>query len=319
MNPLQPYWDTQRLVVLDGGLATELERMGHKLSDSLWSARLLVEEPEAIQAVHRTYLEAGADIITTSSYQANIPAFVSKGYSKAQSEALLLLSYKLAEETVEQFIAENPGKALRPLIAASIGPYGAFLADGSEYIGKYAFNEDELLSFHRPKLEVLYAAGARFFAFETIPNRSEAVVLSNLLKEFPNAMAWMSFSCLDEKNISDGTPLCDCFSELESNPQIVAIGINCTAPHLISSLLRNSRYFTTKPIIVYPNSGDDWDAHLKCWVENKSQVDFLEQAKEWMSFGAKIIGGCCRITPEIIEKIAREKYSIQTHQAMFKK
>ncbi len=309
MHPLSPFFEKQHFAVLDGGLATELERRGHSLRDKLWSAKLLLEMPDAIQRVHTAFLQSGADIITTASYQATLPALIERGLDKMQSENILRLSYHLAEAAVNDFWAKYAFKlhSAKPLVAASIGPYGAYLADGSEYSGHYRLTKKELSDFHRPRFEVLYNSGARLFALETIPNEMEALALSELLDEFPDAYAWMSFCCKDGSSVSNGTPIMEAVLPAMDQDKIIAVGINCTPPQYISQLLIHMQG-VSKPFIVYPNSGDSWNAAIHCWIESGSEWKLAEMANEWMNLGVKIIGGCCRVSPESISTLARQKW-----------
>jgi homocysteine S-methyltransferase len=189
-------------------------------------------------------------------------------------------------------------------VAASVGPYGAFLADGSEYRGNYGLSEKELMDFHRPRLRALTEAGAELLACETIPCLIEAQALVKLLREFPEVTAWISFSARDEKHISEGQLLADCVQQLEGHPQIASIGINCTSPKYIPGLIREARRSTEKPILVYPNSGETYDAAKNDWNGHPVLDSFGEQAREWYEDGARLIGGCCRTTPEDIRVIA---------------
>lgn len=322
MNPIASFLDPstrsgrrrQPALVIDGALATELERRGYDLKDSLWSAKILLEQPDAIKQVHFDYFQAGADCAITASYQATIEGFAKRGLNEKEAIVLIQKSVKLAIEARDEFWNDESNRAgrLKPFIAASVGPYGAFLADGSEYRGGYGLTEKELMDFHRPRMRVLIEAvadpstgsGQAFLACETIPCLIEAQAIAKLLKEFPNITAWVSFSARDEKHISEGQVFADCVKQMEDNPQIVAIGINCTSPKYISSLIREAKKATNKPILVYPNSGETYDATKHDWDGNPVYESFGEQAREWYSAGARLIGGCCRTTPEDIRVIA---------------
>ncbi len=192
----------------------------------------------------------------------------------------------------------------RPFVAASVGPYGAFLNDGSEYRGDYDLSEEELIAFHRPRLAVLAAAGADMLACETIPCLSEARALARLLPEFPGVSAWFSFSARDDTHISHGEPLATCVALLAPHPQVAAIGVNCTAPQFIPGLVRAARAVTSKPILVYPNSGETYDAAQSRWSGATGSVAFGVQAQTWYDNGARVIGGCCRTTPDDIRDLA---------------
>ena len=305
-SPLAPFLERNGVFILDGGLATELEAQGHQLSDGLWSARLLHDAPEAIQQVHTDYLSAGADCIITASYQASIPGFLQHGYSQTQAVHLLRKSVELAVTSRDMFWTKpqhHPGR-LRPLVAASIGPYGAYLADGSEYTGNYGLTEDELVAFHRRRWQLLAATDADLLACETIPSAVEARALARLLEETPQRFAWMSFSCRDEQHISDGTLLTKAITPFVDNPQMVALGINCTPPQYVLPLIAVIRRATIKPIIVYPNSGEIYEAKTKQWGAPPESTDFATASQTWHQAGAALIGGCCRTTPTHIAQLS---------------
>ena len=305
MNPIASILDHYPALVIDGALATELERRGCDLKDNLWSAKILLEQPEIIKQVHLDYFRAGADCAITASYQATIEGFKKRGLTENEAIALIQKSVNLAKQAQAEFWADeyHPNRS-KPFVAASVGPYGAFLADGSEYRGNYGLTEKELMEFHRPRLKALIEAGAELLACETIPCLIEAQAIAQLLKEFPNTMAWISFTARDEKHISEGQVFADCVRQLEAHPQIAAIGINCTSPNYISPLIRAAKKATEKPILVYPNSGETYDAVKNDWDGNPVFHSFGEQAREWYDAGARMIGGCCRTTPEDIRVIA---------------
>jgi homocysteine S-methyltransferase len=298
-------------MILDGALATELERRGADLRDPLWSAKLLVEQPDLISAVHRDYFEAGADLATTASYQATFEGFAARGIDAPQASRLMQAAVGLARRARDEFwsVTSNRIERRRPLIAASVGPYGAMLADGSEYRGHYDVSDASLRDFHRRRLEVLATAGADLLACETIPSLREAIALVEALREFPTAVAWISFSCRDGEHTNEGQAIAECATRLNDCTQIVAIGVNCTAPVYIRSLLRHLRSRTDKPLIAYPNLGEHYDATAKHWhgtpgaSGTPGAASFAAQARTWFEHGARLIGGCCRTTPDDIRAI----------------
>lgn len=292
-------------MILDGGLATELEARGFDLGDDLWSARLLWDCPEAILELHRDYLKAGADCVTSASYQATAEGFATRGLTEDDSVGLLLLSVELARRAREDFWSEKanrPGR-LRPLVAASVGPYGAYLADGSEYRGDYGLDEEALVEFHRRRFEILAGSGADLLACETIPSRAEARALARLLAASPGTPAWLSFSCRDESRLSDGSELAATVAELEGVEGIVAFGVNCTGPRHISGLIEALRRVTEKPIAVYPNSGEAWDAAAHRWIGLAEPLELGVASARWHEAGARLVGGCCRTGPEHVRQI----------------
>ncbi|MBK1714569.1 homocysteine S-methyltransferase [Rubrivivax gelatinosus] len=288
----------QGLVILDGALATELESRGADLKDPLWSARLLIERPELIREVHLDYFRAGADVATTASYQASFEGFARRGIGFDEAAALMRLSVQLAAEARDAFWAEPANRVgrHRPLVAASVGPYGAMLADGSEYRGYPGVTRAQLAAFHRPRLEVLAASGADLLACETLPGLDEALAIASLLPALA-LPAWISFSCRDGEHVSQGERFADCVAALDGLPGVAAVGLNCTAPQHVPALVAAAQARTRLPIVVYPNSGEQWDGVAKCWHGVRDAEDFAAQALRWQRGGARLIGGCCRTGP----------------------
>lgn len=307
MNSIEAILEHQRLGIIDGAMATELERRGCDLNDDLWSARILLDHPELIRAVHLDYFLAGGDFAITASYQATIEGFAKRGIPREQSLDLIRRSVQLAQAARDEFWSreENRAHRIRPFIAGSVGPYGAFLADGSEYRGDYSLTEDELIAFHRPRVEALVAAGADLLACETLPSLREAWALVQLLTEFPDTCAWFSFTASDGEHISNGERMADCAAFLDKQPSVAACGVNCTSPLYVSSLIREIKRNTNKPIVVYPNSGESYNAVGKTWHGTSSCHAFGVQAREWYENGASFIGGCCRTTPAHIQAVSK--------------
>ncbi|WP_368490587.1 homocysteine S-methyltransferase [Clostridium sp. BJN0013] len=303
MNPVENILKDFQVIILDGALATELERRGCNINDSLWSAKILGENPKIIEDVHYDYFMSGADCAITSSYQATICGFMEKGFKEDEAIELIKLSVKVAKRARDRFW-KNPSNRMnrpKPLIAGSIGPYGAYLADGSEYIGHYNIGEKELIEFHRPRMKLLLEEGVDILACETIPSLVEAKAILKLLKEFPSVYAWISFSAKDQLNISDGTPIAECARYLDSYDKVAALGVNCTPPKYIDSLIEQILKNSTKPIVVYPNSGEEYDSITRTWYGDSSSETFSCSAKSWFDKGARLIGGCCRTNPEDIK------------------
>jgi homocysteine S-methyltransferase len=280
-------------LIADGGLATELEARGHDLSNGLWSARLLVEAPQEVTAVHTAFFRAGAMIATTASYQASFDGFADSGISRDDTVRLLRRSVELAKTARDEV-----GDAGRR-VAASVGPYGAALADGSEYRGRYGLGVAQLEDWHRPRLEVLADAGADVLALETIPDVDEAEALVNLVRSL-GVPAWLSYT-IDGTRTRAGQPLADAFAVAVGVPEIVAVGVNCCAPGDVLPAIGQARG-TGKPVIVYPNSGERWDSARRAWVGPSRFSARL--AVQWAAAGARVIGGCCRVRPADIAELA---------------
>jgi len=289
--------DLSKVHVLDGGMATELERVGCDLSGPLWSAQVLREQPEKIAAVHESYLAAGADCILTASYQVSAEAYAEIGLTAGDAATSLRESVHLAKSVG----ARHSGRQI--LIAASLGPFGAALHNGAEYHGNYGISFDDLVSFHARRIAVLAETDADLLAFETVPSCEEAKAIVAALAPFPEIAAWITFTCKDESHVAHGEPIFECAAQIDSVPQVVAVGINCTRPNLVATLIGKVRTATSKPIVVYPNSGEGWDAERRCWTGESDAAGFGQLAEQWRKAGAQIVGGCCRTGPEHIRSI----------------
>ena len=289
-------------MILDGGLATELERRGADLSDHLWSARILIDHPDLIRDVHRDYFRAGANVAITATYQASGEGFAADGIGRAQAAELMRRAVGLARSAREQ--ADREGLQ----IAASLGPYGAMRADGSEYTGDYGdASDDDLIRFHRSRIEVLAAEGPDLFAAETIPSMRETDALAGVLVEVPEIPSWVSFSCRDGARIADGTPIEDAARVAASIPSVTAVGINCTPARFVVPLLERLRTAVSIPLVVYPNAGGRWDAAGRTWVD-AAEIDpeyLADAAEAWVGEGARWVGGCCGFGVDAITALAR--------------
>ncbi|AXK39880.1 homocysteine S-methyltransferase [Crenobacter cavernae] len=304
-DPIAAILDKQPLMILDGALASELERRGADLADPLWSAKLLIESPDAIRRLHADYYAAGADVAITASYQASFQGFAARGLDRYEAVRLMRLSVGLAREARDGFWAVEANRAgrVKPLVAASVGPYGAVLADGSEYRGDYGLTVSQLMDFHRPRLDALLSAGPELLACETLPSMLEAEALARVLSDdFTDARAWVSFTCRDGAHTADGGVFADAVALLSGVEQVVAVGVNCTAPAYVAELISRASVVSTKPLLAYPNSGERYDAEHKCWHGRAD--DFAALAHDWFAAGARLIGGCCRTGPADIRALS---------------
>ena len=290
--------------MLDGGLATSLEALGCDLRDPLWSARVLLDAPELIRRAHLDFLRAGADCIATVSYQATVEGFRRRGLSDDRARALIRRSAELALDARDRFWQEErPRGRLRPLVAASVGPYGAFLADGSEYTGRYDRGVAGLLEFHRDRWQLLSNTPVDLMACETIPSGPEVEALLELLAADTDRWAWISLSCPDGTTLADGTPLERVARSCDAVARVAGIGVNCLAPRHVAGLVRALRSVTEKPILVYPNSGERWAAAEKAWKDAPEAVVWGRRTRDWLQAGATVVGGCCRVGPGVIGQI----------------
>ncbi|MEV5760165.1 homocysteine S-methyltransferase [Streptomyces tendae] len=286
-------------LVLDGGLSNELEAAGHDLGDALWSARLLAEDPEALTRAHLAYFEAGAEVAITGTYQATFEGFARRGVGRERAAELLALGVESAREAARRARAGRPGRRL--WVAASAGPYGAMLADGSEYRGRYGLGAGELERFHRPRLEALAAARPDVLALETVPDTEEAAALLRAVRGL-GVPAWLSYTVAGDRTRA-GQPLEEAFALAADAAEVVAVGVNCCAPEDVSGAVETAARVTGKPVVAYPNSGETWDAGSRGWRGRSSFA--AEQVRDWRDRGALLVGGCCRVGPQTIASIAR--------------
>ena len=289
--------------VLDGGMASELEYLGADINGPLWSAHVLEDSPQKILAVHRAYIEAGAEIIETASYQVSRMGYAEVGLDPGRADAALLRSVALAREAAAAF----PDRKI--IIAASLGPYGAALHNGAEYHGNYTCTFADLVEFHADRIEILVNARGReapdLLAFETLPSLAEAEAIGQALAPHPELAAWFTFTCPDCERVAHGELLRQCAKAVGTFPQTIAIGVNCTHPTFIPALIAELRAASDKPIVVYPNSGEAWDAQARCWTGSSDPAAYGVKATEWLAAGAQIIGGCCRTRPAHIREVAQ--------------
>ncbi|WP_142045433.1 homocysteine S-methyltransferase [Arthrobacter sp. SLBN-100] len=317
-NALSRLLDAGGNLVLDGALATELEGRGCDLEDPLWSAKVLLEQPELVKRVHLDYFKAGARAAITASYQATPLGFARRGISEAEALERVALSVRLANEARREYLAGSP-EAGPLLVAGSVGPYGAYLADGSEYRGDYTLTRNGFMEFHRPRIAALLEAGADVLACETLPSLAEAEALLGLIAEF-GAESWLAFTLRDGAHISDGTSLEQVAELCNAEPLVAAVGVNCVPLELVTPALDALGRATRKPLIAYPNSGETYDATTRTWGPAASSAlgsgaapagterppgSLAEGARAWQERGARMVGGCCRTTPSDIAALAR--------------
>ncbi len=282
-------------------MATELEERGFELPGPLWSAHVLEAAPEAVMAVHLDYLRAGADCISTASYQISAMGYEEIGRTAADAAEAIRKSVAVAMQAREIYRSESE----RPVfVAVSLGPYGAALHDGSEFHGDYRVGLDELVRYHRERLEVAADTPADFIAIETVPSLEEARAIAEAAGSISAIRnLWVSFICRDDEHVVHGERLAECAAMLEPIPGVVAVGVNCTQPAFLDGLIAGARMGTRKPVLVYPNSGELWDADRRCWYGSGEIAPFREQARGWFQAGAQAVGGCCRTGPDHVRTL----------------
>ena len=296
----QQWINEQDIVILDGSMSRLLEEQGLEINHRLWTALALVEQPEAIYQVHKQYFDAGANVAITASYQATVKSFENVGYSEKQAIAYIERSVTLAKKAKQD---SKGGQA--KWIAGSIGPYGAYLSDGSEYTGAYQISDYELKDFHEERIKALIASGVDVLAIETIPRLDELRVILNIIAVI-NFPVWVSISLKDTAHLANGDSLADFQQLVEQDQNVIAYGINCVSPQLVAPVIENLSVAATKPLVAYPNSGAIFDAVTKTWSEEISvEQVFSTDARCWHQKGAKLIGGCCCSTEHDIARLAR--------------
>lgn len=305
MNKIEQILNEYPFVIIDGGLATELEKKGFELKDNLWSAKIIAEAPDAVRDVHLSYLNAGADCIITSSYQATVPGFIAAGYSRTEAVDLIAKSVRIAADSINLFRESSPDMSKRPepFIAAAAGCYGSFLADGSEYRGDYHLEINGYKNFHRVRVDILAEAGAEIIAFETFPSMEEAAAVAELMDEYDNLSYWIVFTIQNPLLTSHGDNFKECIKLLSGKKNIAAYGVNCSPPEFVAPLLDSLDAGLKKKFVVYPNSGEYYNTDCSCWKDDATVGDYRKLSEEWYNKGARLIGGCCRTGPEDTFKI----------------
>jgi homocysteine S-methyltransferase len=288
---------------IDGGLASELEARGHDLTGTLWSARLLRDDPAAIRDVHATYFAAGATVGISASYQASRSGFARNGSTHDEADRLLALSVALVREARDD--AAAAGATHPMLVAASVGPYGATLHDGSEYRGHYGVPHDDLVAFHRERLDVLVAAAPDLLAVETVPDLDEAAAIVEALQGY-DVPAWLSFSCADDATTCAGQPIEQAAALVVAAPTVDAIGINCTKPEHVAGLVARIRAAAPElPVVVYPNAGRVWDGAASVWLGDGTDLLPRPAVADWFDSGVALVGGCCGLGPAAVADVAQ--------------
>ncbi|KAK3056263.1 AdoMet-homocysteine methyltransferase [Extremus antarcticus] len=293
-------------LIIDGALATELETRGHNLDHALWSAIVLRDSPDSIRQVHLDYYLAGADIAITASYQASTQGLKDHfGLDDVEAADVIKQSVQLAQQARDEAYRQDVARTL--LVAGSVGPYGAYLADGSEYRGDYERTKEEFQAFHRPRIQALVDGGIDLLAIETMPKLEEIeAVLELLATESPRSISWLSCTMKDFGHLSDGTSVEALFKMLSNYPdQLVAIGINCVPTDIVQASVEQMRSLTDLPLVCYPNSGEIWDAQNHKWLGKDSDTNVEDEALRWKAAGAKLIGGCCRTGPRFVQRVSK--------------
>jgi len=299
-------------MVLDGALATELEKRGLDLNSSLWSASIISGSPESIRDVHLDYLNCGADIITTASYQASMKGLCEFGYERDEARSIIRRSVEIAREALEIYNEMTMNEERPRLIAGSAGPFGAYLADGSEYSGSYSMENSDYAGFHRERIEILCEEGVDLLAFETFPRIDEAFsVYEMMMKDFPLMPFWISFTTPDGEKTGAGHVLSEFVSAVEISENFLGPGINCSHPCHVEKFLKTLSVTYDGKYIVYPNSGEGFDIENRNWTGTGDLKVFEDSILKWYRMGAHIIGGCCRTGPDTISLISRIRRGLE--------
>ncbi|WP_265489008.1 homocysteine S-methyltransferase [Lactobacillus sp. PV034] len=294
--------EAKKGLVLDGAMADELQRQGTNLNSKLWTAAALIDQEEKVYQAHLNYFKAGANLVITDTYQANVPAFIKAGYSQKQAASFIKQAVKIAKQARDDYEKQT---GIHNYVVGTVGPYGAYLADGNEYRGDYELSKQEYLDFHLPRLKLILSEEPDLIAVETQPKLDETLVLLDwLTQNAPKVPVYVSFTLKNETTISDGTSLAQAAQVVDNYDQVIGIGINCVAPNLVTPALELLNKNTTKPLIVYPNQGASYNPEIKEWEEVKENFDFSKLTKIWYEKGARLIGGCCTTGPKEVNQIS---------------
>jgi len=308
-NSLNKILDQNKIMVIDGSMSTALEKLGADLNNELWTAKILAEHPELVKQVHINYFKAGADCGITCSYQASIPGLIKNGFTQKEAEDLIARSVTIFLEARDEWWEEEGKKSGRlfPVCLASVGPFGAYLADGSEYTGNYDTSRSNLYDFHRRRMEILVSAGADILMIETQPSLEEALIEAEIAEDLGCDYA-ITFSCADKKHTCKGELLSECAKALsKDHPHLRMLGVNCVKPEYVTALIEELKKGTDLPIAVYPNSGEEYDPVTKTWKASDGMRDFGEYAYSYMKAGASAVGGCCTTVEDHIKKVVKAR------------
>lgn len=285
-------------LLIDGAMSTALEQLGADTNNSLWTASVLANQPALVKKVHQEYFKAGARLAITDTYQANVPAFIKNGYSKQEAHSLIQRAVTLAKEARDEYQQET---GIYNYVAGALGPYGAYLANGSEYSGDYHLSTIEYQQFHRPRLTDILTVGVDVIAIETQPRLDEVLAELDLVKELaPNTLCYVSFSLKDSTHLPDGTALAVAARTVAKYPNVFAVGVNCVPLEEVTAAIETVHQVTDKPVIAYPNSSATYDPTTKTWSYPRGRRDLVDYLPQWLAAGLTIIGGCCTTTPQDI-------------------
>lgn len=285
-------------LLIDGAMSTALEQLGADTNNSLWTASVLANQPALVKKVHQEYFKAGARLAITDTYQANVPAFIKNGYSKQEAHSLIQRAVALAKEARDEYQQET---GIYNYVAGALGPYGAYLANGSEYSGDYHLSTIEYQQFHRPRLTDILTVGVDVIAIETQPRLDEVLAKLDLVKELaPDTLCYVSFSLKDSTHLPDGTPLAVAARTVAKYPNVFAVGVNCIPLEEVTAAIETVHQVTDKPVIAYPNSSATYDPTTKTWSYPRGRRDLVDYLPQWLAAGLTIIGGCCTTTPQDI-------------------
>lgn len=287
--------------VIDGAMSTALEELGYNTQSELWTAAAIIDRPDLIYKVHFNYLKAGADLIMTDTYQANIDAFKKLGYSEPESKGFISHAVKIAQQARDDYEKETGKHAY---IIGTVGPYGAYLADGNEYRGDYNLSFDEYKSFYYEKIKLIINAGADVIGIETQPKLSETKAILSIIHTLSPIPVYVSFTLKDATHISEGIKLSRAVANVAIDPYVSAIGVNCTKLEIVESALHIMKKVTKKPLIIYPNTSAKYNIKTKKWTKSSNSKDFKDYIIKWYNAGAQLIGGCCTTLPKEINEIS---------------
>lgn len=284
----------ETMTILDGGFGTTVEQFGYDVKHPLWSSNLIKHQPEAVYNVHKAFVDSGADIILTNTYQAAVPSFLNIGLTKEDARYYLQKAVTLAKRAATD----------QTIVAGSLGPYGAMLGNGAEYTGDYQLTQEDYIHYHKERLDILIEAGLTVFAFETIPNIEEIKAIKTLLEDYTDIECWLSVTLKDSAHLSDGTKLEEACKVVNTMKNVYAFGVNCTSVKTIDAALEGLLKHSKHPLILYPNGGRKYDAVNKRWID-QTDSSLVEAAVRWQAQGVKIIGGCCQVGPEEIGELGQ--------------
>ena len=289
---------SKKIKLLDGSMSFPMEQLGYNLKNKLWTGKALINNPDLIKDIHKGYIDAGADFISTSTYQISFDRLKNMGYQSEEIKKIFQKSVDIVKDAIEESKLKKEIK-----IVGSFGPYASYDPEASEYIGEYDSTDIEIKKFHLNNIRIIEETDLDIILYETIPCLREIKILSEALSHSTKEI-WISITCNEEMEFRDGSSFKDACEIISKIEKITTMGINCFSPLLVKKAIDLLKKYSNKKILIYPNSGEIYNPKERFWTGNNEFNNSM--IKNWLSLYPDIIGGCCRIGYDDIKKMRVE-------------